>query len=70
METLQAVGVSVSHYTGHPVFTSDNDDSTSKEQVQTADIDIYTANSHYQLLFVLFVDLLKEPFIITSTRRF
>ena len=44
MATLQAVGVSVSHYTGHSVSESD-DNCTPEEQADTVDIDMHTPNS-------------------------
>ena len=45
MATLQAVGVSVSHYTGHSVSELDDDNCTSEQQTHTVDIDMHTPNS-------------------------
>ena len=44
MATLQAVGVSVSHYTGHSVSESDDDNCTLEELAHTVDIDMHTPN--------------------------
>lgn len=44
MTTLQAVGVTVSHYTGHSVSESDDDNCTPEEQAHTVDIEMHTPN--------------------------
>ena len=44
MASLQAVGVSVSHYTGHSVSESDDDNCT-PEEAHTVDIDMHKPNS-------------------------
>ena len=42
MAILQAVGISVSHYTGHSVSELDDDNCTSEEQMHTVDRYAYT----------------------------